>query len=116
MASTPEGKVKDAIKAWLDARGFWRAGDDAPSELRGWYYMPQNMGMGTNGIPDFVGSGIRVPGHTPFPFAIEAKAPRKTATAIQLERHAEMKAAGWLVLVVDDVSQLAPLENYLGRS
>ena len=113
MADTPEGKVKKQIKTWLEAKGFWRAGDDRPDgELRGWYYMPQNMGMGTNGIPDFVGSGIRQ--GVPFPWAIEAKAPGKTPTAIQLERHAEMKATGWLVLVVDDVNQLTALENYLG--
>lgn len=109
--STPEGKVKTAIKQWLDEHGYWRAGGERPADgLAGWYYMPQNIGMGVNGIPDFLGSGIR--GYVPFPFAIEAKAPGKKPTAIQLERHTEMRAAGWLVLVVDDVSQLSPLEIY----
>ena len=108
---TPEGAVKRDIKQWLDARGFWRAGADRPSgELRGWYYMPQNMGMGVSGIPDFVGSGLRM--CVPFPFAIEAKAPGGKPTAIQLDRHAEMKAAGWFLLVVDDVNQFAALERY----
>lgn len=111
--ATPEGKVKADIKKWLEAHGFWAAGAERPEmDLAGWYYMPQNMGMGVNGIPDFVGSGIRKPSYTPFPWAVEAKAPGKAPTQIQLERHAEMRDAGWLVLVVDDVSQLAPLERY----
>lgn len=114
MARTPEGVVKDDIKDWLDARGFQRAGA-APveGELRGWYYMPVNNGMGVSGIPDFMGSGIRLPDYTPFPWAIEAKKPGGVPTPRQLDRHAEMQRAGWLVLVVDDVSQLSRLENYI---
>lgn len=112
---TPEGSVKEDIKKWLGDHGLWRAGAYRPKhELRGWYYMPQNIGMGVSGIPDFVGNGVRRPTGTPFPWAIEAKAPGKEPTPIQLERQAEMREAGWLVLVVDDVSQLTPLENYLG--
>jgi hypothetical protein len=120
--ATPEGKVKTDIKKWLDDRQFWRAGTARPEAgVRGWYYMPQNMGMGVSGIPDFVGSvtrrieraGYASPAWSPAPFAIEAKAPGKHPTPIQLDRHAEMRAAGWLVLVVDDVSQLAELERYM---
>lgn len=105
---TPEGRVKDSIKKWLDARGFWRAGGPEPDMVRGWYYMPQNMGMGVSGIPDFVGSTLVGPAAVAW--AIEAKAPGEKPTPLQLERHAEMRACGWLVLVVDDVSQLSPLE------
>lgn len=109
--ATPESKVKAAIKRWLDDRGYWRAGAARPPiGVQGWYYMPQNMGMGVSGIPDFVGSGLRC--CIPFPFAIEAKVPGGRPTPIQLERHAEMRDAGWLVLVVDDVNQLAELERY----
>lgn len=112
MSTTPEGKVKKAIKEWLDERGFWRAGAERPAtaDVQGWYFMPVNNGMGVSGIPDFIGSGLRY--LMPFPFAIEAKAPGGKPTELQLERHAEMKAAGWLVLVVDDVSELAHLERY----
>lgn len=115
---TPEGRVKKAIKEWLDARSFWRAGADCPEgEVRGWYYMPVPNGMGVGGIPDFVGSYMAedADGHYvgPRPMAIEAKAPGEKPTALQLDRHAEMRAANWLVLVVDDVSQLAQLEHYL---
>lgn len=120
--ATPEGKVKADIKAWLKAHGFWPAGGHRPDgDLRGWYYMPQNNGLGVSGIPDFVGNVIRrivrsghvTPAWSPAPFAIEAKAPGGKPTELQLERHAEMRAAGWLVLVVDDVSQLAELERYM---
>lgn len=110
---TPEAKVKSAIKKWLDARGFWRAGAARPDTIAGWYFMPQNMGMGVSGLPDFVGSFLR-DRHDPTPFAIEAKAPGGKPSVLQLDRHDEMKAAGWLVLVCSDVSQLAELEVHLG--
>lgn len=111
---TPEGKVKKAIRERLAQLGFQRAGDEkkvlAP---RGWYYMPQNMGMGVSGIPDFVGSYVDW-AHQPRPFGIEAKARGEKPTALQQERHVEMRAAGWFVLVVDDVSKLSELEVLLG--
>lgn len=116
--ATPEGKVKTAIKEWFAAHGFWPAGGDEPAwpaTLRGWYYMPQNMGMGVNGIPDFMGSFLAADKATWRPFGIEAKAKgkRDDCSALQLDRHAEMRATGWLVLVVDDVNQLAELERYM---
>ena len=114
MAKTPEGKVKDQIKAWLEARGFWRAGADKPDVVRGWYYMPVNNGMGVSGIPDFIGSALHSDGLGGFPFAIEAKAPGNTPSPHQEDRIAEMRAAGWLVLVIDDVNKLTQLEAYLG--
>lgn len=111
--TTPEGKVKNDIRKWLAARCFHRAADERPEDCRGWYYQPQNMGMGVNGIPDFVGSVYRdsLP-LIPYPFAIEAKAPGEKPTPIQEERIAEMRAAGWFVLVVDDVNQLTQLEEF----
>ena len=109
---TPEGAVKRDIKKWLAERGFWAAGAKRPAALRGWYYMPQNMGMGVSGIPDFVGSSIdEFLGAKPW--AIEAKAPGEKPRPTQLDRHEEMRAAGWLVLVIDDVSQLAESEHLL---
>jgi hypothetical protein len=111
--STPEGKIKAGIKARLDALGLWRAGAPRPAGgVRGWYFMPVNNGMGVSGIPDFLGS-IVTRSSVPLPFAIEAKRPGGTPTERQLDRHAEMKAAGFLVLVVDDVNQLAAIERYM---
>lgn len=103
---TPEGKVKAALKKWLDRQGFWRAGADRPKlAVQGWYYMPQNRGMGVSGIPDFVGSFI-MDGHYPRPFGIEAKKPGGITTQLQRDRHEEMRAAGWLIFVIDDVNTL----------
>lgn len=116
--ATPEGRVKDDIKKWLKAHGFWPAGGAEPAwpdTLRGWYYMPQNMGMGVSGVPDFMGSFLAEDKTTWRPFGIEAKAKgkRDNCSQLQLDRHAEMRKTGWFVLVVDDVSQLAELEGYM---
>jgi hypothetical protein len=110
----PEAKVKKAIKAWLHERGIWSAGTTAAAPRRGFMYMPQNVGLGVNGLPDFIGSFF-LPAGGVQPFGIEAKAPGGKPTELQKERHAEMRAAGWLVLVADSVSALAELESYLGR-
>lgn len=40
---TPEGKVKDDLKKYLDSLG-----PDC------WYYMPVPMGYGKRGVPDFI--------------------------------------------------------------
>lgn len=109
---TPEGKVKAAIKKWLDAHGFQRAAADTVLAPKGWYYMPVNNGMGVGGIPDFMGSYVDF-AFQPRPLAIEAKAPGEAAKPRQLDIHTELRAAGWLVLVVDDVSQLAVLGELL---
>jgi hypothetical protein len=100
MASTPEGRVKADIKKELTARGFQPAGGKEPEAMTGWYYMPVSNGMGTHGIPDFVccWKGLF--------FGIEAKAPKGEPSLQQLRRHTEIKNAGGLILVVDDVSRL----------
>jgi hypothetical protein len=100
MASTPEGRVKADIKKELVARGFMPAGGKIPAEMAGWYYMPVSNGMGTHGIPDFVCCW-----RGQF-FGIEAKAPGGTPSEMQLRRHKEIRDAGGLVLVIDDVSRL----------
>ena len=85
MASTPEGRVKAAIEKWLKSNGFVKAGHlpDGVGLISGWYYMPVAMPMGVHGIPDFCGIWRG------RPFYIEAKAPGKTATDNQRERHRE---------------------------
>lgn len=97
MATTPEGKVKDAVKKWLKARGVW-------------YYMPiKGVAFGVNGIPDFIccwnGKFL----------AIETKAPgkRNQTTANQDARIEEIRAAKGWALVVDDVKQLDEFEESL---
>lgn len=98
MAQTPEGKVKAAIKKWLQARGIW-------------FCMPIGTGFGTSGVPDFVccwgGSFL----------AIEAKAPGKRGNTSELQDRqiAGIHKAGGAAIVVDDVKQLDELEKRFGR-
>lgn len=97
MATTPEGKVKDAVKKWLRERGYW-------------FYMPVQNGMGVQGIPDFI---ICAAGQF---IAIETKAPgkRENTTANQEARIAEIKQANGVAVVIDDPEQLKDLEKYYG--
>lgn len=89
MAKTPEGKVKDAVKKELNARGIW-------------YFMPAANGFGKVGIPDIIccyqGKFL----------AIETKAPgkRNNTTPNQDARINEIRAAKGWALVVDDVEQV----------
>lgn len=89
MATTPEGKVKNQVKAALKARGIW-------------FYMPMQTGFGVVGIPDFIccWNGKML--------AIETKAPgkRSNTTPNQDMRIAEIRAAGGLAIVVDALAQL----------
>ena len=92
MASTPEGKVKEACKRYLKGLGAW-------------YFMPVSNGMGQVGIPDIICcyKGLFI--------AIETKAPGKRAnTTPNQDRVIEaiQKADGWAV-VVDNVDQLHEL-------
>ena len=97
MATTPEGKVKDAVKKWLRERGYW-------------FYMPVQNGMGVQGIPDFI---ICAAGQF---IAIETKAPgkRNNTTANQKARIAEIERANGVAVVIDDPEQLKDLEKYYG--
>ncbi len=98
---TPEGKVKKAAREMFARRGLQRIGaDPVEGVVRGSYFMTQNMGLGVSGLPDFIGS---LDGK---PFGAEAKAPNGKATTIQLERHDEMRATGWLIFLFDDVKVL----------
>lgn len=96
MARTPEGKVKDAVKAWLKARGIW-------------FFMPAANGFGRIGVPDFIccwrGRFL----------AIETKAPGKrgNTTINQDVEIAGIHKAGGAAIVVDDVAQLDVLDQEL---
>lgn len=96
MAKTPEGAVKSDIKKWLNARGI-----DST--------MPMGSGYGASGVPDFLccWNGRFL--------AIEAKAPgkRKNTTVLQDRKLADIRNAGGIAIVVDDVRQLDELEKAL---
>ena len=89
MASTPEGKVKDACKKYLKSIGAW-------------FFMPVSNGMGQVGIPDII---CCYKGRF---LAIETKAPGKRAnTTPNQDRVIEaIKGADGWAIVVDNVEQL----------
>lgn len=99
MATTPEGKVKAAVKKVLQARGIW-------------FFMPMQNGFGVVGIPDFIccwkGQFL----------AIETKAPgkRKDTTANQDRKLQEIQEHGGWSLVVDDATQLIEFLKHNGGS
>ena len=91
MASTPEGRVKQATRQWLKARNIY-------------FYQPMQSGMGVVGIPDFI---CCVPPMGKF-LAIETKAQGKRANLTENQKHQIsliQQAHGWAI-VVDDVKQL----------
>lgn len=91
---TPEGRVKQKIKEYLNHNDIW-------------YFMPAANGFGKVGVPDFVccAKGKFL--------AIEAKAPgrREQTTANQNMRITEIQKAGGWAVVVDDVTQLKEFLN-----
>ena len=90
MASTPEGKVKTAIKKYLKS---------LPNT---WFYMPVQNGMGVIGIPDIIAC---IDGKF---LAIETKAPgkEKTVTANQQMQIDGILAANGHALVTSSVEHL----------
>lgn len=102
MATTPEGKLKKAVKTLLNEHGAW-------------FYMPVQNGMGVVGIPDFVGcyKGVFIGIETKAP----VKKPRtpealwKRATPNQQNRITEIKDAGGIAAVVEDIQQVRDILN-----
>jgi hypothetical protein len=96
MASTPEGRIKDAIKRQLKAMGAW-------------YFMPVSNGMGQVGIPDIIicYRGLFV--------AIEAKAPgkRNAVTENQKRVMEAIRTAQGYAWVCDDAADIPMLFNAL---
>lgn len=97
MATTPEGKLKRQVKAFL-------------KEIEAYYYMPVQNGMGVVGVPDIVGC------YKGTFFGIETKAPVKNprppekrwakATANQQAHILAIREAGGVADVVDDMQQV----------
>lgn len=81
MAATPESKVKAKIKAILKKHGIY-------------YAMPIGTGYGNSGVPDFL---CCVNGKF---VAIEAKAGKGQATALQLKNLAQIDACGGHVMII----------------
>lgn len=93
MATTPEGKVKNIIKAVLKSKGIY-------------YAMPIGTGYGNSGVPDFLCCvGGRFVG-------IEAKANGGKTTALQDKNLQEIQNSGGISFIIDEHNVVA-LPGYL---
>lgn len=110
--STPEGRVKDAVKKRLIKYGlqpFTRVRDETSGSVAGTFWMPIQGPFSVQGVHDFVGCW-----HGVF-FSIETKAPnnKQDATANQEQFRVAISAAGGIAIVgardascVDHVAEL----------
>lgn len=92
MASTPESKVKKAVRQVLDTLGAY-------------YVMPVTGGYGNQGAPDFLVC------HNGFFFGIECKAGKNKPTELQMLNIRKIIDAGGVAWVIyeDDVKFLPSL-------
>lgn len=94
MAQTPEGKVKEKVKAILKRRGVW-------------YCMPRGQTFGRAGIPDFLCC------HMGRFVAVETKAGRGRPTALQLRELREIFRGHQGIALIVREDSLDELENAL---
>ena len=80
-STTPEGKVKEKVKAILKQRGVW-------------YCMPRGQTYGRAGIPDFLCC------HKGRFIAVETKAGRGRATPLQMKELKDLFRHQGIVLIV----------------
>ena len=80
-SATPEGKVKEKVKAVLKRRGVW-------------YCMPRGQTYGRAGIPDFLCC------HKGRFIAVETKAGRGRATPLQMKELKDLFRHQGIVLIV----------------
>jgi hypothetical protein len=85
MATTPEAKVKAKIKAILKEHNIY-------------YAMPIGSGYGNAGVPDFL---CCVNGYF---VAIEAKAGKGQATALQLKNLRDINASGGYTCIINETN------------
>lgn len=85
MATTPEAKVKAKIKTILKAHNVY-------------YAMPMGTGYGNSGVPDFL---CCVNGKF---VAIEAKAGKGQATALQLKNLGDINKAGGYTCIINETN------------
>lgn len=92
---TPEGKVKAKVKDVLKKHGAY-------------YHMPVQNGLGAPSL-DFVCC------HKGLYFAIETKAGNKQPTPRQETTINQIRLAGGLAFVINEVTGLSDLEDWLTR-
>lgn len=95
MSTTPEAKVKAKIRAILKEHNVY-------------YAMPIGTGYGNSGVPDFL---CCVNGKF---VAIEAKAGKGQATALQLKNLSEINKAGGYTCIINETN-LDYLKNVIAE-
>ena len=95
MSTTPEAKVKAKIRATLKEHNVY-------------YAMPIGTGYGNSGVPDFL---CCVNGKF---VAIEAKAGKGQATALQLKNLSEINKAGGYTCIINETN-LDYLKNVIAE-
>ena len=115
--STPEGKVKESIKAVLaqykiypaSKAGSGPGGTGFPEDAQGWYTTPVKNAFGVSGIPDFHGH------YRGIFWACEAKAKGKTPSGFQKLQIDAISCSGGAVFVVDGPESLKEFEKWLQK-
>jgi hypothetical protein len=105
--TTPEGRIKNLIKALLlkyNIQSATKAGN-FPLDASGWWFSPSQNGLGVAGIPDFIGH------YRGEFFALEAKAPGKKPTGFQEHQIKAISSSAGAVFVVD--GDLTTFEGWL---
>ncbi len=92
---TPEGKIKKRVKQQLDALGAY-------------YFSPQAGIYGRSGVPDIIGC------YKGRFFAIETKAGKNKATALQLKELQKIHDAGGVALIINEENVEFEIERHLG--
>lgn len=89
---TPEGKVKEKVKAILDSY-----------KPACWFCMPSSRAYGQAGVPDLIGS------YMGRMFAVETKSGIRKPGALQMYQMNRIKEAGGVVFVIreDNLYELA---------
>lgn len=92
---TPEGKVKAKVKKVL-------------KEMGAYYAMPVATGFASSGVPDFIAC------YAGRFYGIECKANGNIPTALQLKNLDDIRKAGGVALVIDElnVNQLQELISH----
>ena len=93
--TTPEGKVKNKVKALLKEHGAY-------------WHCPVQNGMGAPSL-DFIGC------HRGAYYGVETKAGNKQPTPRQETTISEIRKAGGLAFVVNEVSGMDELREWLTR-
>jgi Holliday junction resolvase len=93
MAQTPEKKVKDKVVKLLKSYGIY-------------YFFPATHGFGRSGVPDIICC------YNSLFIGIECKAGTNKPTALQEKEMADIRKAGGVVFVINELN-LTLLEKFL---